>query len=56
MTGIIGNPSSANVQVKKRRFVFFHQTIQNKIGEELLQDLINFCLSYMGLIKLPKKR
>lgn len=33
-----------------------HQTIQSKIGEELLQDLINFCLSYMGLIKLPKKR
>eukprot|EP00066_Takifugu_rubripes_P030529 XP_011619795.1 PREDICTED: phosphomannomutase 1-like [Takifugu rubripes] len=30
--------------------------IQNQIGEELLQDLINFCLSYMGLIKLPKKR
>lgn len=33
-----------------------HQAIQNQIGEELLQDLINFCLSYMGLIKLPKKR
>ncbi|XP_061605418.1 phosphomannomutase 1 isoform X3 [Phyllopteryx taeniolatus] len=32
------------------------QAIQNHIGEELLQDLINFCLSYMGLIKLPKKR
>ncbi|XP_055753579.1 phosphomannomutase 1-like isoform X4 [Salvelinus fontinalis] len=31
------------------------QAIQNQIGEELLQDLINFCLSYMGLIKLPKK-
>ncbi|XP_056262606.1 phosphomannomutase 1 isoform X2 [Pseudoliparis swirei] len=30
--------------------------IQNQIGEELLQDLINFCLGYMGLIKLPKKR
>uniref|UniRef100_A0A672K7G2 Phosphomannomutase n=1 Tax=Sinocyclocheilus grahami TaxID=75366 RepID=A0A672K7G2_SINGR len=30
--------------------------IQNHLGEELLQDLINFCLSYMGLIKLPKKR
>lgn len=36
--------------------LLLHQTIQNKIGEELLQDLINFCLSYMGLIKLPKKR
>ncbi|XP_051905933.1 phosphomannomutase 1 [Hippocampus zosterae] len=32
------------------------QAIQNHIGEELLQDLINFCLNYMGLIKLPKKR
>ncbi|XP_071241600.1 phosphomannomutase 1-like isoform X1 [Salvelinus alpinus] len=32
------------------------EAIQNQIGEELLQDLINFCLSYMGLIKLPKKR
>lgn len=38
--------------------VHFHtgQAIQNQIGEELLQDLINFCLRYMGLIKLPKKR
>ncbi|XP_057184030.1 phosphomannomutase 1 isoform X2 [Triplophysa rosa] len=32
------------------------QAIQNKLGEELLQDLINFCLRYMGLLKLPKKR
>ncbi|KAG9338835.1 hypothetical protein JZ751_025274 [Albula glossodonta] len=32
------------------------QAIQNQLGEELLQDLINFCLRYMGLIKLPKKR
>ncbi|XP_064866236.1 phosphomannomutase 1-like isoform X1 [Oncorhynchus nerka] len=32
------------------------EAIQNQLGEELLQDLINFCLSYMGLIKLPKKR
>ncbi|KAM9784004.1 phosphomannomutase 1 [Syngnathus typhle] len=32
------------------------QAIQNHIGEELLQDLINFCLGYLGLIKLPKKR
>ncbi|XP_077590066.1 phosphomannomutase 1 [Stigmatopora nigra] len=31
-------------------------TIQNHLGEELLQDLINFCLNYIGLIKLPKKR
>lgn len=32
------------------------QTIQNHLGEELLQDLINFCLSYMALLRLPKKR
>jgi len=32
------------------------QAIQNQLGEELLQELINFCLRYMGLIKLPKKR
>ncbi|XP_048870454.1 phosphomannomutase 1 isoform X2 [Brienomyrus brachyistius] len=32
------------------------QAIQNHLGEELLQDLINFCLRYMGLIRLPKKR
>uniref|UniRef100_A0A4X2KCW5 Phosphomannomutase n=1 Tax=Vombatus ursinus TaxID=29139 RepID=A0A4X2KCW5_VOMUR len=31
-------------------------TIQNYLGEELLQDLINFCLNYMALLKLPKKR
>ncbi|XP_068177994.1 phosphomannomutase 2 isoform X2 [Antennarius striatus] len=32
------------------------QSIQNQMGEELLQDLINFCLNYMAQIKLPKKR
>ena len=32
------------------------QTIQNHLGEELLQDLINFCLHYMALLRLPKKR
>lgn len=32
------------------------QTIQNHLGEELLQDLINFCLRYMALLRLPKKR
>uniref|UniRef100_A0A8V0YAG4 Phosphomannomutase n=1 Tax=Gallus gallus TaxID=9031 RepID=A0A8V0YAG4_CHICK len=30
--------------------------IQDHLGEELLQDLINFCLNYMALLKLPKKR
>lgn len=32
------------------------QSIQAHMGEELLQEFINFCLSYMAKIKLPKKR
>ncbi|XP_059191163.1 phosphomannomutase 2 [Centropristis striata] len=32
------------------------QSIQEHMGEELLQDFINFCLNYMANIKLPKKR
>lgn len=32
------------------------QSIQRHMGEELLQDFINFCLNYMSKIKLPKKR
>lgn len=32
------------------------QSIQAHLGEELLQDFINFCLNYMAKIKLPKKR
>ncbi|XP_040263790.1 phosphomannomutase 1 [Bufo bufo] len=32
------------------------QAIQNHLGEELLQDLINFCLIYIAMLKLPKKR
>ncbi|XP_053325092.1 phosphomannomutase 1 [Spea bombifrons] len=32
------------------------EAIQNHLGEELLQDLINFCLIYIALLKLPKKR
>lgn len=32
------------------------QSIQAHMGEELLQDFINFCLNYMAKIKLPKKR
>uniref|UniRef100_G3WHW3 Phosphomannomutase n=1 Tax=Sarcophilus harrisii TaxID=9305 RepID=G3WHW3_SARHA len=30
--------------------------IQGHLGEELIQDLINYCLSYIAKIKLPKKR
>lgn len=36
--------------------LLFLQAIQDHLGEELLQDLINFCLNYMALLKLPKKR
>ncbi|XP_028292093.1 phosphomannomutase 2 isoform X1 [Gouania willdenowi] len=32
------------------------QSIQAHMGEELLQDFINFCLNYLSKIKLPKKR
>ncbi|XP_072839027.2 phosphomannomutase 2 [Pogona vitticeps] len=32
------------------------QSIQGQMGEELLQDLINYCLSYIAKIKLPRKR
>lgn len=32
------------------------QSIQCHLGESLIQDLINFCLSYIAKIKLPKKR
>nr|XP_033479737.1 phosphomannomutase 2 [Epinephelus lanceolatus] len=32
------------------------QSIQAHMGEELLQDFINFCLNYMAKIILPKKR
>ncbi|XP_047418075.1 phosphomannomutase 1-like [Sciurus carolinensis] len=43
------------VQYKHGRLLS-KQTIQNHLGEELLKDLINFCLSYMALLRLPKKR
>lgn len=32
------------------------QSIQAYMGEELLQDFINFCLDYLAKIKLPRKR
>ncbi|XP_061883187.1 phosphomannomutase 2 [Entelurus aequoreus] len=32
------------------------QSIQAHMGEDVLQELINFCLNYMAKIKLPKKR
>ncbi|XP_019735267.1 phosphomannomutase 2 isoform X2 [Hippocampus comes] len=32
------------------------QSIQAHMGEELLQEFINFCLNYLSKIKLPRKR
>lgn len=32
------------------------QSIQAHMGEELLQNFINFCLNYLSTIKLPRKR
>lgn len=32
------------------------QSIQSHMGEDLLQEFINFCLNYMSKIKLPRKR
>ncbi|XP_053775604.1 phosphomannomutase 1 isoform X1 [Desmodus rotundus] len=46
---------NGTVQYKHGRLLS-KQTIQNHLGEELLQDLINFCLRYMALLRLPKKR
>nr|KAF6497110.1 phosphomannomutase 1 [Rousettus aegyptiacus] len=46
---------NGTVQYKHGRLLS-KQTIQSHLGEELLQDLINFCLRYMALLRLPKKR
>ncbi|XP_039621407.1 phosphomannomutase 1 [Polypterus senegalus] len=46
---------NGTVQYKDGKLIS-KQAIQNHLGEELLQDLINFCLRYMALLKLPKKR
>ncbi|XP_050810840.1 phosphomannomutase 1 isoform X2 [Gopherus flavomarginatus] len=46
---------NGTVQYKNGQLVA-KQAIQNHLGEELLQELINFCLNYMALLKLPKKR
>ncbi|XP_063284893.1 phosphomannomutase 2 [Pelobates fuscus] len=32
------------------------QSIHAHLGEDLLQELINYCLSYIAKLKLPKKR
>ncbi|XP_060705242.1 phosphomannomutase 1-like [Hemiscyllium ocellatum] len=46
---------NGTVQYRDGKFVT-KEAIQNQLGEELLQELINFCLGYMALIKLPRKR
>ncbi|XP_043945537.1 phosphomannomutase 2 isoform X1 [Protopterus annectens] len=32
------------------------QSIQNHMGEDVLQEFINYCLTYIAKIRLPKKR
>ncbi|XP_064011212.1 phosphomannomutase 1 isoform X2 [Pogoniulus pusillus] len=46
---------NGTVQYKNGQLIS-KQAIQDHLGEELLQDLINFCLNYIALLKLPKKR
>ncbi|XP_042294235.1 phosphomannomutase 2 isoform X2 [Sceloporus undulatus] len=48
-------PENGLVAYKDGKFVS-KQSIQGHLGEELLQDLINYCLSYIAKIKLPRKR
>ncbi|XP_069503147.1 phosphomannomutase 2 [Ambystoma mexicanum] len=43
------------VAYKEQEFLS-KQSIQAHLGEDLVQDIINFCLSYIAKIKLPKKR
>ncbi|KAM9179070.1 phosphomannomutase 2 isoform 2-T2 [Mergus octosetaceus] len=48
-------PENGLVAYKDGKF-FSKQNIQGHLGEDILQDLINYCLSYIAKIKLPKKR
>uniref|UniRef100_A0A8C3ISN4 Phosphomannomutase n=1 Tax=Chrysemys picta bellii TaxID=8478 RepID=A0A8C3ISN4_CHRPI len=48
-------PENGLVSYKDGKFLC-KQSIQSHLGEDLLQDLINYCLSYIAKIKLPKKR
>ncbi|XP_074821579.1 phosphomannomutase 2 isoform X3 [Natator depressus] len=48
-------PENGLVSYKDGEFLC-KQSIQSHLGEDLLQDLINYCLSYIAKIKLPKKR
>ncbi|KAJ7411066.1 Phosphomannomutase 2 [Willisornis vidua] len=48
-------PENGLVAYKDGKFLS-KQSIQGHLGEDILQDLINYCLSYIAKIKLPKKR
>ncbi|XP_058013812.1 phosphomannomutase 2 isoform X1 [Ahaetulla prasina] len=48
-------PENGLVSYKDGKFLE-KQSIQDHLGEDLLQDLINYCLSYIAKIKLPRKR
>ncbi|XP_068764697.1 phosphomannomutase 2 isoform X2 [Struthio camelus] len=48
-------PENGLVAYKDGKFLS-KQNIQGHLGEDILQDLINYCLSYIAKIKLPKKR
>ncbi|XP_064886853.1 phosphomannomutase 2 isoform X1 [Columba livia] len=48
-------PENGLVAYKDGKFLS-KQNIQGHLGEDVLQDLINYCLSYIAKIKLPKKR
>ncbi|XP_006109005.2 phosphomannomutase 2-like [Myotis lucifugus] len=48
-------PENGLVAYKDGKFLC-KQSIQGHLGEALIQDLINYCLSYIAKIQLPKKR
>ncbi|NXJ94171.1 PMM2 Phosphomannomutase, partial [Corythaixoides concolor] len=48
-------PENGLVAYKDGKFLS-KQNIQGHLGEDILQELINYCLSYIAKIKLPKKR
>ncbi|XP_053785140.1 phosphomannomutase 2 isoform X2 [Desmodus rotundus] len=51
----LGNDENGLVAYKDGKLLC-KQNIQGHLGEALIQDLINYCLSYIAKIKLPKKR
>ncbi|XP_067162368.1 phosphomannomutase 2 isoform X2 [Apteryx mantelli] len=51
----LGDDENGLVAYKDGKFLS-KQNIQGHLGEDILQDVINYCLSYIAKIKLPKKR